>query len=505
MIDDPDRCYAAVCARDPRFDGWFVMGVTSTGIYCRPSCPARTPSRVNVRFHATAAAARSDGFRACKRCRPDASPGSPAYDHRADVVARALRAIADGEVERSGVAGLAAGLGYSSRHLHRQLVAEVGAGPQALARAERARTARMLLEATDLPVAEVAFAAGFASVRQFNATIQQVLATTPSALRWARRRPTMPMAAASGPAASGPAASGHRLTVRLVHRRPMATASLLGHLAGRAVTGLEQPLPDGHRRSLVTPHGGAVATLTPDDGAVSADLVLDDPRDLSVVVARLRRLLDLDSDPVAVDTHLAADPGLAPHVRRHPGLRLPGTVDGTELAARAVLGQQVSVAAAATLAGRLVTAYGVPLSAPVGAVTHRFPSADVLAGASVDDLRGLGLTGGRARTLQAVAHAIATGGLDLTPGTDRRAALAALGALPGVGPWTTAYVALRALHDPDAFPAGDLVLRRSAGASGLPADARGLAAHAQRWRPWRGYAAQHLWTAAAEARRARAA
>jgi AraC family transcriptional regulator, regulatory protein of adaptative response / DNA-3-methyladenine glycosylase II len=479
MLDDPDRCYAALRARDPRFDGWFFVGVTSTGIYCRPSCPARTAARRNVRFHATAASAQQAGFRACKRCRPDATPGSPAWDQRADLVGRAMRLIADGVVDRDGVDGLARRLGYSSRHLHRQLVAEVGAGPLALARAQRAQTARTLIETTGLAFADVAFAAGFASVRQFNDTVRGVFAATPTVLRAAAVR--------------GEAPAADTIVLRLPYRAPLAVAPLLDHLATRAIEGVEERRDDGHRRSLTLPHGAGVATLVPDDGAVRATLVLDDLRDLTVAVQRLRRLLDLDADPLAIDDHLGADPGLAPSVRDRPGLRLPGAVDGTELVVRAVLGQQVSVAGAATLAGRLVARHGPSLRHPVGAVTRRFPDADALADA---DLDGLGLTAARAEAVRAVAAATAAGDLDLEPGADRAEARGQLLAIPGIGPWTADYVALRALHDPDAFPATDLVLRRAAGAAGTPGTAHGLERHAERWRPWRGYAAQHLWTLA---------
>jgi AraC family transcriptional regulator, regulatory protein of adaptative response / DNA-3-methyladenine glycosylase II len=482
VIDDTDRWYAALRSRDPRFDGWFYVGVTSTGIYCRPSCPAMTPKRRNVRFHTTAAAAQAAGFRACKRCRPDATPGSPAWDTRADLVGRAMRLIADGIVDREGVTGLAARLGYSSRHVHRQLVAEVGAGPIALARAQRAQTARVLIETTSLPFGELAHAAGFASTRQFNATVQEVFATTPTQLRHRAGR--------------GARTHADVVTLRLPHRRPFAAASILGHLAARAVPDVEEVLTEGHRRSLRLPHGTAVVDLHPTGDEVRATLRLDDLRDLTAAVQRCRRLLDLDADPVAVDDHLAADPALAPAVGARPGSRVPGTVDPAEMAVRAVLGQQVSVAAARTLAGRLAGRLGGPLTHPVGTTTRTFPTPSAIAGT---DLGDLGVPRRRAETLVRLMAAVERGEVELDVGVDRSAARAALTQLPGIGPWTVEYVLLRALGDPDAFPATDLGIRRGAEALGLPHDTRMLVAHADRWRPWRAAAAQHLWAAAAAA------
>jgi AraC family transcriptional regulator of adaptative response / DNA-3-methyladenine glycosylase II len=478
---DTDRCYAALSSRDVRFDGWFVVGVTSTGIYCRPSCPAVTPRRANVRFYAVSAAAQAAGFRACKRCRPDTTPGSPEWDVRADMVGRAMRLIADGVIDRDGVTGLAARLGYSSRHVQRQLVAELGAGPLALARAQRAQTARLLIETTDLPFADVAFAAGFASVRQFNDTVREVFAVPPTALRAGRGR-------------GAPAVDG-TIVLRLAHRVPAALDTVFAHLTARAVPGVETvTAAGGLRRSLRLPHGGGVLTMHPAGTHVHVGMVLDDLRDLAVAVQRCRRLLDLDADPVAVDAHLARDPRMEPLVAGAPGLRVPGTVDPAEAAVRAVLGQQVSVAGARTLAGRLVLRAGAALSQPVDGITHRFPTPAELAAA---DLDGMGLPGARAAAVATVAAALTDGRVHLDAGADRAESRAALLALPGVGPWTADYIALRALGDPDALPATDLVLRRTARRLGLGADAAALLAHAERWRPWRAYAAQHLWTTAA--------
>jgi AraC family transcriptional regulator, regulatory protein of adaptative response / DNA-3-methyladenine glycosylase II len=473
---DADACYAAVRSRDPRFDGWFVTAVRTTGIYCRPSCPALTPRRASVEFHPTAAAAQQAGFRACKRCRPDATPGSPEWNVRGDLVARAMRLIADGVVDREGVPGLAARLAYSERHLTRQLVAEVGAGPLALARAQRAQTARILLETTELSVTEVAFAAGFASVRQFNETIRGVLAATPSELR-ARAR------------TAGEVVPG-QLTLRLPHRFPIAADRLLRFLGTRAVSGVEEWDGTTYRRSLRLPHGTAVVDLTPADGHVACLLRLDDVRDLTSAVQRCRRLLDLDADPAAVDAALAADPALAPLVRRTPGLRVPASVDGDELAVRAVLGQQVSVAGARTLAGRLVARHGKPLTAAVGTVTHVFPDAATLADS---DPAELAMPAARATALLGMCAALAAGEIRLDPGADRDDVERRLLALRGIGPWTAAYVRMRALGDPDVFLPSDLGVRHALTRAGLGAAPADAARAAAAWRPWRSYALLHLW------------
>jgi len=334
--DDFDRCYRAVQSKDARFDGWFVTAVLSTGIYCRPSCPARTPHARNIRFYPTAAAAQQAGFRACKRCRPDASPGSPEWNVRGDVVARAMRLIADGVVDRDGVGGLAARLGYSTRHLERLLQAEVGAGPLALARAERAQTARVLIETTELPFSDVAFAAGFASIRQFNDTVRAVCATTPTELRRRAR------------ARYGPAGGTGALSLRLPVRTPFAYEGVFGHLAACAVPGLEEVRDGAYRRTLRLPRGGGIVALTPRPDHVRCQIVLDDFRDLATAIARCRRLLDLDADPAAVVEALGADEDLRAVVAKAPGQRIPRTVDEPELAVRVVLAQQVSVKAAAT-------------------------------------------------------------------------------------------------------------------------------------------------------------
>ena len=471
---DAERCYRAVAGRDARFDGWFFTAVRTTSIYCRPSCPARTPLARNVSFFTTAAAAQGAGFRACRRCRPDAVPGSPEWDVRADVVARAMRLIADGEVERSGVPGLATRLGYSERQLHRLLVGELGVGVLALARARRAQTARVLVETSDLPMADVAFAAGFASIRQFNDTVREVFATTPTALR----RTT--------PGATG-GTSGW-LTLRLAARAPYEAAEVLLFLGAHAVPGLEEWDGTTFARVLDLPHGPAVVRLSPGEGAaVTARLRLAELRDLGAAVTRCRRMLDLDADPAAVDDVLGADPALAAVVASAPGRRVPASPDADELAIRAVLGQQVSVAGARTLTARLLP-MGAPLAEPVGTLTHAFPRAATLADA---DLTAVGLTGARRRTVSSLAAALTSGDIALDPGADREEAARALLAVPGIGPWTAALVGLRGLADPDVWLPGDLALRRSLAALGSSdTEAAG------RWRPWRSYAVLHLWALA---------
>ncbi|CAN5657947.1 AlkA N-terminal domain-containing protein [soil metagenome] len=477
MTEDPERCFRAVKSRDRRFDGWFVVAISSTKIYCRPSCPAVTPKRAHVRFYATAAAAQGGGYRACKRCRPDASPGSPEWNVRADLVGRAMRLLADGVVDREGVSGLARRLHLSERHLHRELVSEVGAGPQALARAQRAETARVLIETTDLPFAEVAFAAGFASIRQFNETVRTVFAGSPSELRKRRVRGS-PTSAAS-------------ISLRLPCRRPFAGAALLEFLGARAVPGIEEFVQGTYRRSLLLPHGDAVVELAAGEDHVRCVLSLNDMRDLAAAVQRCRRLLDLDADPVAVDAALAADPALGPTVRAMPGLRVPGAVDGNEAAIRAVLGQQVTIAAARSLAARLVSELGKPLTAGRGGVTHLWPEAQDV---TTSEAGFLPVPGARRASVVGLARALAAGDIALDSGADRAEVERRLLALRGVGPWTASYIAMRALGDPDAFLPTDAGVHRALERLGVASDPASAERHAQRWRPWRSYAVQYLWS-----------
>jgi AraC family transcriptional regulator, regulatory protein of adaptative response / DNA-3-methyladenine glycosylase II len=483
VIDDFDRCYRALQSKDSRFDGWFVTAVTSTGIYCRPSCPAMLPKPQNVRFLPTAAAAQEAGFRACKRCRPDASPGSPEWDVRADLVARAMRCIADGVVDREGVTGLASRLGYGVRQIQRQLLAEVGAGPLALARAQRAQTARVLIETTAIDVSSIAWAAGFSSVRQFNATVREIFAATPTEMRArARRRDRGAIPAAGG------------IDLRLPLREPFNIEGVLAHLVATAVPGVEEYVPasGAYRRVLRLPNGHGIVELVPLVDHVRCRLTLSDLRDLTAAVNRCRRLLDLDADPVAVDAHLAADDALAPLVAKAPGRRVPRTVDPAELAIRAVLGQQVSTRSARTHAARLVMACGEPLAAADGSLTHCFPEPAAVAEA---DPAVLAMPARRARTLRTLATALADGSLVIDESCDRAELTERLVAFPGIGPWTASTIAMRAAGDPDAFLADDLGVITAARMLELPVDPTGLRARAERWRPWRSYAVQYLWGA----------
>jgi len=474
---DFERCYRAVESRDARFDGWFITAVTTTGIYCRPSCPTPVrPKRENVRFYPTAAAAQLAGFRACKRCRPDASPGSPEWNVRGDLVGRAMRLIGEGIVDRAGVAGLARRLAVSERHLHRLLLTELGAGPLAIARAQRAQTARTLIETTDLPFTDVAFAAGFESVRQFNDTVREVFALTPTALRAAGRR-------------RGDIVEG-ALTLRLPYRPPLDWSALSSWLRTRAVPGVAEANGRAYRRTLRLPRGGAIVSLEPVDGHIQCTLKLESMSDLTNAVRQCRRLLDLDADPLSVVEVLCRDRRLSSVVRKRPGLRAPGAVDGVELAIQAVLGQQVSLAAAHTLAARLVTAHGDVIKITDPTLTHLFPDADAIAAA---DLSRLGVPQTRRATLHALAVAVARGGLTLDPGADRAETYHKLLSLPGIGEWTAGYILMRALGDPDTFLAGDLGIRKAGARLGLGSSSRAISEHAAAWRPWRTYATHQLW------------
>ena len=477
MYDDRERCLRAVQGKDARFDGWFFCAVVTTGIYCRPSCPVVPPKRENMRFFPSAAAAQQAGFRACKRCRPDASPGSPQWNERADLVARAMRLIADGVVDRDGVPGLAARLGYSVRQVERQLLAELGAGPLALARAQRAQTARLLIETSPLPMGDVAFAAGFASIRAFNDAVREVFALSPTELRQRASR------------GHPPAAPG-ALALRLPFRLPLIPDNLFGHLAATAVPGVEEWRDGAYRRTLRLPHGRGVVALRPGPEYIACQLSVTDLRDLAIAISRCRRLLDLDADPVAVADLLSEDPVLAPLVGKAPGRRVPRTVDASEFAVRVVLGQQVSTAAARTHAARLVTAHGEPVEDPGGGLSHLFP--DLAALAALDPAM-LALPRARRATFSALTGALASGAVDLGPGSDWQHARAQLAALPGLGPWSIETIAMRGLGDPDAFAAGDLGVRVAARQLGRPATPAALTRRASRWRPWRAYAVQYLW------------
>jgi AraC family transcriptional regulator, regulatory protein of adaptative response / DNA-3-methyladenine glycosylase II len=471
LVLDEERCYRAAKSRDARFDGWFYVAVRTTGIYCRPSCPAITPKRRNVEFHRTAAAAQQLGFRACKRCRPDAAPGSPEWDVRGDVVARAMRLIGDGVVDRDGVAGLAGRLGYSERHLNRLLTDELGAGPISLARAQRAQTARTLIETTGLTMTDIAFAAGFGSVRQFNDTVREVFATSPSELRRKADRSTT-------------GAEAGAVSVRLPARLPFAGREVLEFLGARAVPGVEAWDGEHYARSLSLPRGHGVVTLTTNPIGVDACFRLADWRDLAPAVGRVRRLLDLDADPVAIDEFLAGDAHLAPLVAASPGLRVAGSVDADETLIRAVVGQQVSVAGARTVLGRVASEIGESLTIEHPELTRMFPSMGRVAAASIT---AFPMPRSRAETLQRCAQATIDGTLSLDAGVDRREIVDDLMTIKGVGPWTARYVVMRGLGDPDVFLDTDLGVKHAL--RDLELDPSVV----ERWSPWRSYAMHHLW------------
>ena len=476
---DPQQCYRALASRDPRFDGRFFTGVTTTGIYCRPVCPARTPRPGHVRFFPCAAAAQAAGFRPCLRCRPEAAPGTPAWIGASAVVRRALRLIEDGALDEATGHELALRVGLGERQLRRLFRDHVGASPADVARARRADFAKMLLDQTALPVTEIAHAAGFGSIRQFNDVVQRVFGRTPRELRRSSRQPRPEEA------------SGRHISLRLAYRKPFDWRSWLAYMERRLAPGVESVVGDTYRRTIVLGGARGLMSLTPDPAGCALRLSVRMPStaNLVAVAQRVRKLCDLRADPASIGAHLRPSPLLRQAVRQRPGLRIPGAWDPFEIAVRAVIGQQVSVAAATTLVGRCVRACGEPFE-PAPGLTYLFPTPDAIA---EGDLAKIGLPRRRAECLRALARAVAGGELVLTHETDVDTLSRRLMDIPGIGPWTAQYVALRALGDPDAFPAGDLVLRKVAG-GGTAMSAAGLEALAEAWRPWRGYAAMYLWS-----------
>ena len=485
-VQTDEHRYEAVRGRDPRFDGVFFIAVSTTGIYCRPSCPATTPKRENVSFFPSAAAAQAAGSRACRRCRPDAVPGSAEWNLRADVIGRAMRLINDGVIDREGVCGLASRLGYSERQVQRHLVAELGAGPLALARAQRAHSARVLLQTTQLPAADVAFAAGFASVRQFNDTIREVYAATPTELRTTARKAERGVGVHDGIG----------IPLRLAYREPYARDQVFDFLGARVIPGIEEMLGEPgnrvYRRTLRFEHGPGIVEVRESGGSGSGGggawldcrLDLADLRGFTAAIGRVRRLFDLDADPQAVAEYFALDPVLGPLSAKTPGLRSVGAAEPHEMAIRAVLGQQITVAAARKLAGTLVARRGEELAEPSGGLTHLFPATDVLAEA---DFAELGMPESRKDTLRTVSRALADGSVRLDPGADRDQAQRELLALRGIGPWTAGYLRMRALSDPDVLLPGDVVIKTAIKKAGLSS------ADAEKWHPWASYAIHHLW------------
>ncbi|MDB5459603.1 MAG: helix-turn-helix protein [Caulobacteraceae bacterium] len=485
---DQDACYRAVATRDARFDGRFFGGVTTTGIYCRPVCPAKTPKRENMVFYPTAAAAEEAGLRPCLRCRPETAPDVGAWRGSSNTVNRALALIELGAMDSGDnggdVAALAGRLGVGERQLRRLFRQHLGASPVSVAQTRRVHLAKQLLHETRLPMAEVAMASGFGSIRRFNETFQTLFARPPGALR----------RDAGQDVAAGPQGE---VTIRLRYRPPYDWDAMLAFLAARAVPGMELVEDDAYARVIeMDGEVGSVRVARGEDNTLVAAVRFPRLSALPAIIARLRRVFDLTADPQAINAHLAKDAALAPLVAARPGLRAPGGWDGFELAMRAVLGQQVTVGAAIRLAGRLVEAYGQPASPSATGdprLNHAFPPPERIAAA---DLSYLGMPGARARALSTVAAAVVADPQLLGLNRSLEEAVARLKSLPGVGEWTAQYIALRGMREPDAFPAADVGLMRAlAGPDGARPNAAELLARAEAWRPWRAYAAQHLWAA----------
>ena len=479
MNTDPNICYRAVKSRDARFDGRFFTAVTSTGVFCRPVCPAITPKRENCQFYENAAAAMSAGFRPCLRCRPEAAPGGPAWNGVSTTVNRAIRLINEGALDGGSVEELAARLGIGDRHLRRLFMDHVGVGPKAVAQTRRVLFAKKLVNETRLPLTEIALAAGFGSVRRFNSTFQKLYGRPPGELRRLNQQQ--------------PDAHGSSLSLKLTLRPPYDWPHLVNFFKTRAIPGVEDVTDHLYRRSIhiSDQHGWLDVALDAQGQHLNVCVALPDTSHLKAVIERSRRLFDLDADSETINAHLSQDKVLAKSILKRPGLRVPGAWDPFEIAVRAVLGQQVSVAAARTFAGRLTQAFGQPLKpSPCDTLIHLFPSAQALANA---DLKTIGLTRRRAETLNGLARAFADGSLNLDAALDLPDIEKRLTALPGIGPWTARYIAMRAFGEPDAFPSGDLGLLNAMKAQGLELTTRELDNRAERWRPWRAYACMHLW------------
>lgn len=483
---DPDLCYRAFLAKDARFDGRVFVCVTSTGIYCRPVCPARVPKKANCRFVGSAAAAEAAGFRSCLRCRPETAPGTPAWAGTQASVARALRLIEEGALDEGGVEALADRVGLGARQLRRLFIAHVGATPQAVAANRRLLAAKQLISETDMSFADIAFAAGFQSLRRFNDAVRASYGVAPTALRRGAARET----------------SRDAIVLRLGYRPPFDLARMLDYLTFRAIPGVEDISPTQYRRTFRL--GAARGTLGVTAGkkantldiSIRADMPIGNDRargntspPIRQIAARARRIFDLDAEPTTVAAAFAQDPVLGPRLAQAGDIRVPGAFDGFELGVRAILGQQVSVKGASTLAGRVVKRCGEALAQPDGALTHYFPTPEALA---EGDLSGLGLTGGRISALKNFARAVADGEVSFSPAASLEDKVAELCTVPGIGPWTAHYIALRAVGEPDAFPAADLGLRKAAG-DGAMISTKAMEEMAQSWRPWRGYAALLLW------------
>jgi AraC family transcriptional regulator of adaptative response / DNA-3-methyladenine glycosylase II len=481
---DPDACYRAVATRDLRFDGRIFIGVHTTGVYCRPICPARTPKRENVSFYPTASAAQEAGFRPCLRCRPESSPDLGAWRGTSNTVSRALTLIGEGVLDDKAVDALSRRLGVGERHLRRLFKQHLGASPIAVAQTRRVLFAKQLIVETTMPLAEIALASGFGSVRRFNATFQALYNRAPRDLRRSR-----------GAHNERTAAGG--ITLTLSYAPPYDWSAMVQFLAARAITGIEVvDENEVYRRSIALGGAQGVIAVEPDDNRCGLKVTIRFPRVeyLAAIVERVRRLFDLRADPLAIGKHLSADRFLAPLVVRRPGLRVPGAWDGFEVAVRAVLGQQIPVPAARKLAGKLISAYGDPSDIVLAnGLTHTFPTPARIAHA---DLSELGMPSARAAALSSLAAAAAADGRLFSPRETLEAAIAKLRGLRGVGEWTAQYIAMRALREPDAFPAADIgLVRAMSKLDGKRPSASTLLARAEAWRPWRAYGAQHLWSA----------
>jgi AraC family transcriptional regulator of adaptative response / DNA-3-methyladenine glycosylase II len=469
-------CDRARETRDPRFDGLFFIAVTSTGIYCRPVCPAPAPKPRNIRYYASAAAASAAGFRPCLRCRPEAAPGSPLHRAKSELVAGALRLIDEGALDLGSLPRLAERVGVGARHLRRLFAEELGASPLEVAATRRLLFAKKLLTETALPIAAIAPAAGYASLRRFNAAFLSTYGKAPREIRRTRE----------------PLASTGDLVLRLPYRPPYDFAHLLGFLEKRVIPGVEAVDGTGYRRSFVAAGAAGWLSVSPIAGEPAIALRVHHAKSsaLGEIVARVKRMFDIDADPLAINAHLRRDPLLSPLVRRWPGQRLPNAWDGFELAVRAILGQQVSVAAARTLAARIAERHGTPFDEGRAAgLPVLFPAPERLAEAP---LEAIGIMRARANAIRTLARAVADGRVDFRAAQTLAAFEENLVALPGIGAWTAHYIAMRALGQPDAFPAADLILRRAAG-RGETLSTRALETMSEAWRPWRAYAVMLLW------------
>ncbi|MFO0723609.1 MAG: AlkA N-terminal domain-containing protein [Myxococcota bacterium] len=468
---DAEACYRALVARDPRFDGHFFVGVTTTGVYCRPVCRAKTPGFARCQFFLRGAEAEKAGFRACFRCRPEIAPGRSSVDARHSLAERAARRIEEGALNEGSVDDLGRELGVAGRHLRRVIQEELGVSPIELAQSRRLAIAKALLADGASSMTEVAFASGFSSVRRFNAAFRARFGRAPRSVL------------------TGTEERAELLSIALSYRPPLAWDALLRFLAGRATLGVERVEGGVYARTVRLQ--GKVGYLRIEHlrpGALRAGISATLVPVFVPLVAKLKRMLDLDAEPEVIDRHLAKDPALRGRVKRTPGLRLAGAIDPFELAVRAVLGQQVTVKAATTIAGRLAQRFGDPIATGVPGLDRVFPTPERVAALAESEIIGLGMPGARARTVLALANAIASGRIVLAHGADADAVIEALDALPGIGPWTASYIAMRALSVPDAFPSKDLGLMRA-----LDLKDRALNARAEAWRPWRAYAALHLW------------